>query len=129
MLGIFLSFKNYLLFPLTTESAQQYSSILRIIRDKIILRKKIQNIKKKKSLTTNNKSLQCRSGNPATARPHLCLPEHRSHFLMGMPITIKSSASVTSWRSNTDSACLFSSAMPSVSPSLAKAIGLYRWLK
>lgn len=47
MLGIFLSFKNYLLFPLTTESAQQSSSILRIIRDKIILRKKIQNIKKK----------------------------------------------------------------------------------
>lgn len=126
--GYFYHLKNDLLFPLTTESAQQPSSILRITRDKIILRKKIQNIKKRKSLTTNNKSLQCRSGNQPQ-HVHVCLLEHRSHFLMGMPITIKSSASVTSWRSNTDSACLFSSAMPSVSPSLAKAIGLYRWLK
>ena len=58
-----------------------------------------------------------------------CIQEYWFHFLIGMLITMKSSARVTSWRSNTDSACFLSSTIPSASPSLAKATGLYLWLK
>lgn len=49
-------------------------------------------------------------------------------FLTGTSMVIKSSASVTSCPSNTDSACLFIS-VTSASPSPLRAAGLYRWLK
>lgn len=45
------------------------------------------------------------------------IQEYWFHFLIGMLITMKSSTRVTSWRSNTDSACFLSSTIPSASPS------------
>ena len=102
---------------LNAELVQQCSSILvRTVRTQIILDQNDDD--------DNNNKLDCWFSNIFTDTSG-CIQERWLHFLIGMPITIKSSARVTSWRSNTDSACFLSSTIPSVSPSLAKATGLY----